>query len=283
MKCVTRRMIRYFLRYTILIIVGIGMLYPLVWMFFATFKENSEIFGSTSLLPSKWSFEAYYDIFRMYGGQLNLPKAMVNTLVIVMLKVIFTLISVTLTAYGFARFEFVGKKIFFPLMISTLFLPQTVLNAPQYIMYSGWGWLDSYKPLVVPCLFAVDTFFVFMLIQFLRGIPRDLEEAASIDGCNSFQSLVLIICPVLKPAIVSAGLFQFMWSSNDFMGPLIYVTKVSKRPVSIFIKMCMDADAGTAWNRVLAFSLIALLPSLIIFLAAQRSFVDGVSAGSLKG
>ncbi|HIW80938.1 MAG TPA: carbohydrate ABC transporter permease [Candidatus Acetatifactor stercoripullorum] len=278
-----RRKIQNFFRYLILIVVGVGMLYPLVWMVFATFKSNAEIFGSISLLPKEWTFDAYKDLFRMYGGQLNLVKAMLNTMIIVVLKVLFTVVSVTLTAYGFARFEFAGKRFLFPIMISTLFLPQTVLNAPQYIMYNSWGWLDSYLPLVVPCLFAGDTFFIFMLIQFLRGIPRDLEQAAAIDGCNSMQALLLVICPILKPAIISAGLFQFMWSCNDFMGPLIYVNTVSKRPVSVFIKMCMDADAGTAWNRVLAFSLIALLPSLIVFLIAQKSFIEGVSAGSLKG
>ena len=271
------------MRYFILIVVGLGMTYPLLWMFFSTFKSTAEIFGNPSLLPKVWTLDGYRDLFRTYGGQLNLPRAMANTMTITVIKVIFTALSVTIAAYGFARFQFVGKKILFPLMISTLFLPQTVLNAPQYIMYKNWGWLDSYLPLIVPSLFAADTFFVFMVIQFLRGIPREMEQAASIDGCNSLQSLLYIIVPILKPAIISAALFQFMWTSNDFMGPLIYVTTVSRRPVSIFIKMCMDADAGTAWNRILAFSLIALLPSLILFFIAQKSFVEGVSAGSLKG
>ncbi len=279
----SRRRIGTLVRYLVLIVVGVFMLYPLVWMAFATFKPNSEIFGSASLLPKQWTLSAYNDFFRMYNGQLNLPLSMKNTYVIVLSKVAFTLISVTLTAYGFARFEFKGKKILFALMISTLFLPQTVLNAPQYIMYNQWKWLNSYKPLIIPSLFAVDTYFVFMLVQFMRGIPKEMEEAATIDGCNSMQTLIFILCPMLVPALVSCALFQFMWSSNDFMGPLIYVTTVSRRPASIFIKMCMDADAGTAWNRILAFSLIAISPSLLIFFAAQSTFIEGVTAGSIKG
>lgn len=270
-------------RYLVLIVTGVLMLYPLIWMFFATFKPNAEIFGSTALLPKNWTLSAYKEFFRMYNGQLNLPMAMKNTYVIVLSKVAFTLVSATLTAYGFARFEFAWKKPLFAVMISTLFLPQTVLNAPQYIMFNQWGWLNSYKPLIIPALFAVDTYFIFMLVQFMRGIPKEMEEAATIDGCNTLQTLLFVLCPMLVPALVSCALFQFMWSSNDFMGPLIYISTVSRRPASIFIKMCMDADAGTAWNRVLAFSLIAIAPSLLVFFAAQSTFIEGIAAGSIKG
>ena len=278
-----RRRISTFFRYIVLIIVGVFMLYPLVWMFFSTFKPNSEIFGSYNLLPQNWTYSAYADILIKYGGQINLPMAMKNTYTVVLSKVALMLFSVTLTAYGFARFEFKGKKIFFAIMISTIFLPQTVLNAPQYIMYNSWGWIDSYKPLIVPTLFAVDSYFIFMIVQFMRGIPREMEEAATIDGCNSLQTLLFVLVPMLVPALVSAGLFQFMWSSNDFMGPLIYIRTTSHQLASVFVKMCMDTDKGTDWNRVLAFSLIAMAPSLIIFFIAQSTFIEGISAGSLKG
>ena len=136
---------------------------------------------------------------------------------------------------------------------------------------------------VIPSALAGDTFFVYMLIQFLRGIPRELEEAAEIDGCNVVQRLWFVIVPMLKPSIVSCALFQFMWASNDFMGPLIYVNTVAKYPVSIFLRMSMDADVGFEWNRVLAMSLIAIVPSLIVFFTAQDSFVEGIAAGGVKG
>ncbi len=278
-----RRHIGTSIRYALLVIVGVLMLYPLVWMFFSTFKPNDEIFGAYNLLPKNWTFSAYEQIFKLYGGQINLPIAMKNTYIIVFSKVALMLFSVTLTAYGFARFEFVGRKIFYAIMISTIFLPQTVLNAPQYIMYNSWGWINSYKPLIVPTLFAVDSYFIFMIVQFMHGIPREMEEAATIDGCNSMQTLIHVLIPMLIPALVSAGLFQFMWSSNDFMGPLIYIRTTSRQMASVFIKMCMDADKGTDWNRVLAFSLIAIMPSLLVFFAAQSTFIEGISAGSLKG
>lgn len=169
--------------------------------------------------------------------------------------------------------------------MSTLFLPQVVLNVPQYIMFNKFGWINHpmYLALIVPTIFATDTYFVFMLIQFLRNIPRELEEAAKIDGCNSIKTLWYVIVPMLKPSIVSCALFQFMWSSNDFMGPLLYVNTPARYPASIFVKMSMDGDTGFDWNRVLAMSLISIIPSLIVFFLAQDSFIDGIAAGGVKG
>ena len=156
---------------------------------------------------------------------------------------------------------------------------------PQFVLFNKFGWIDSpiYLALIVPTLFATDTYFVFMLIQFLRNIPKELEEAATIDGCGSIKTLWYVIVPMLKPSIVSCALFQFMWSSNDFMGPLLYVNTPARYPASIFVKMSMDADTGFEWNRVLAMSLISIIPSLIVFLLAQDQFIDGIAAGGVKG
>ena len=168
------------------------------------------------------------------------------------------------------------------MLIGTLLLPTIVLNIPQYIMYRQIGWLDTYLPLIIPSLLATDTFFVFMLVQFLRGLPLELEEAAKIDGCNSFQTLVYILVPILKPALISVALFQFIWSMNDFMGPLIYISSVEKYPVSIALKMSMDNSAVVQWNQVMAMAVIALVPSIVIFFSAQKYFVEGVSTSGLK-
>ncbi|SFR63311.1 carbohydrate ABC transporter permease [Anaeromicropila populeti] len=274
-----------FLKYAVLIIVGFIMVYPLLWMISATFKTNNEIFSGISLWVNDPTFSGYKNAFKSYGGDINIMTAMINTYKYVIPKVVFTIISATVTAYGFARFNFKGKSFLFAVMMSTLFLPQVVLNIPQYMMYSKMGWIDSkwYLPIIVPTLFAIDTYFVFMLIQFLRNIPKELEEAAEIDGCNVVQTLVKIIVPMLKPAIVSCALFQFMWSNNDFMGPLLYVKTPARYPAAIFVKLSMDGDVGFQWNRVLAISLISIIPSLIIFFLAQNSFVEGISAGSVKG
>jgi oligogalacturonide transport system permease protein len=210
---------------------------------------------------------------------------MFNTYSYVLPKVLFTVVSATITAYGFGRFKFKGRDFLFVVLMSTLFLPQVVLNVPQYILFNKFGWVDSslYLPIIVPSIFATDTYFVFMLIQFLRNVPKELEEAAKIDGCNVIQTLWKIIVPMLKPAMVSCALFQFMWSSNDFMGPLLYVSTPAKYPAAIFVKLSMDADTGFDWNRVLATSLISIIPSLVVFFLAQNTFVEGISAGGVKG
>jgi oligogalacturonide transport system permease protein len=273
------------LKYVVLIGVGFFMVYPLLWMLAATFKPNNEIFAGIGLIPKAPTFDGYVKAMKDYGGDINLFESMFNTYSYVLPKVVFTAFSTLLAAYGFTRFNFRGKGLLFSVMISTLFLPQVVLNVPQYLLFNRLGWIDSpwYLPIIVPTLFAVDTFFVFMMCQFMRTIPKELDEAAMIDGCNSFQILMRVIAPTMKPALVSCALFQFMWSSNDFMGPLLYVKTPAKYPAAIFVKLSMDADAGFEWNRVLAVSLISIIPSLVVFFLAQNQFVEGITAGGVKG
>ncbi|MBR4224219.1 MAG: carbohydrate ABC transporter permease [Oscillospiraceae bacterium] len=273
------------LKYVVLILVGFIMVYPLIWMIGATFKSNQEIFSSMTPFTLHPTLDGYRNSMNDYGGQINLLRAMFNTYSFVLPRVLFTVVSCTITAYGFGRFNFVGKNVLFAILMSTLFLPNVVMNVPQYILYNNFGWVDSklYLPLVVPSLFAFDTYFVFMMIQFLRNIPKELDEAATIDGCSSIQTLWHVICPMLRPAMVSCALFQFMWSSNDFMGPLLYVKTVEKYPATIFVKLSMDADTGFDWNRVLAVSVISIIPQLVVFFCAQDQFIDGISAGSVKG
>ena len=246
---------------------------------------ENEIFSTLSLIPTRPTMEGYKAAMNNYGGDINIWQAMLNTYKYVIPKVIFTVVSSTITAYGFGRFRFRGRNFLFAVLMATLFLPQVVLNIPQFLMYRQFGWVDSpyYLALIVPTLFAQETYFVYMLIQFMRNIPRELDEAAKIDGCNIMQTLVLVLVPMLWPAMVSAGLFQFMWSSNDFMGPLLYVNSPARYPATLFVRMSMDADTGFAWNRVMAVSLISIIPSLVVFFLAQRQFMDGVTAGAVKG
>lgn len=280
-----RRITSVIVRYVILIVVGLIMVYPLIWMVGATFKQNSEIFTTLNPIPKEPTTQGYIDAMKSYGGNINIWRAMLNTYSYVIPEVVLTIISSVLTAYGFARFRFRGHDIMFTAMMAMLFLPQVVLNVPQYLLYNKFGWVGSpfYLALIVPTAFATETYFIFMLIQFLRNIPKDLEEAAAIDGCNTLQTLVRIIVPMLMPAIVSCALFKFMWSSNDFLGPLLYVNTPAKYPATIFVKLSMDADTGFNWNRVLATSLISILPNICVFFAAQNQFVDGISAGGVKG
>ena len=278
-----RHKLNSILRYVLLTLVAFIMLYPILWLIGASFKTNSEIFSSIGFIPNSIDFDAYIKGWQM-GTEYTFTTYFMNSFKIVIPKIIFTVISCTLTAYGFARFEFPGKKILFGLLISTLFLPGVVTRIPLYLLWKQFGVLDTYVPLVANTVFAAEPFFVFMLVQFLRSVPRDFDEAATIDGCNSIQVLTRILLPILKPSLISVTLFQFIWSFNDFMGPLIYISSVEKYPVAIALKMSMDNSAGvTPWNQVIAMSLMGLLPSIILFFTSSRQFVDGMSAGGIKG
>ena len=285
MKLSTAHKIGRFFQYFVLILVGVIMIYPLVWMVGATFKSNAEIFAGIGFLTANPTLQGYIDaVTQNYGGDISIWRAFINTYSFVIPKVIFTVISSVIAAYGFSRFKFKGRDMLFGIMISTLFLPQVVLNVPQYLMYNSFGWINSpfYLPLWVPTLFATETYFVYQLVQFMRSIPHDLDEAAAIDGCGPVKILYKIIAPMLSPSLVACGLFQFMWSCNDYMGPLLYVQTPSKYPMSIFVKLSMDADSGFNWNRILALSLISIIPQLVVFFCAQDAFIDGISAGAVK-
>ncbi|ELO1811611.1 carbohydrate ABC transporter permease [Vibrio fluvialis] len=282
-ECTLRReKINATIRYTVLIIVGIMMLYPLLWMFSAAMKPNHEIFSSMSLIPSEWSLEGFINGWKT-GTEFTFGHYIMNTFLYVLPKVFFTVVSSTIVAYAFARFDIPWKKFWFATLIATILLPQSVLLIPQYLMFREMGLLDSYLPLYLPLAFATQGFFVFMLVQFLRGVPTDMEEAAMIDGCNSFQVLWYVVVPVIRPAIISVALFQFMWSVNDFLGPLIYVSSVEKYPIALALKMSIDVTEGARWNEILAMASIAIIPSIIVFFMSQKYFVEGVTSSGIKG
>lgn len=277
---------RYHVIYGIILLIGaVILLYPLLWLFSSTFRENQAIFTETGLLPSSPTLSGWKAAFSDYGGQINLLSAMANTYAYVLPKVVLTLISVTLTAYGFSRFQFKGKRIWMLLLFSTLFLPQTVLYVPQYVLFERLGWLDSplYLPLIVPAALAGETVFIITLMQFFRSIPKQFDEAARLDGCNSLQILWYILVPMLRPALISCGVLQLLWSVNDYMGPLLYIKTPSRYPLSIFVKLSMDADSGFQWNRVLAVCCIAMLPQILVYFIAQRTTDSPIATGGIKG
>ncbi len=272
-----------FFRYLILSIVAVVMLYPIIWLVGASFKTNNEIFTSINFIPKKIDFTPYIEGWKT-RTQYTFTTYFINTFQIVIPKIIFCLISSTLTAYGFARFDFPMKKILFSLLMATMFLPAVVIRIPLYLLWKQFGLLDSYVPLIANTVFAQEPFFVFMLIQFIRSVPRDLDEAATIDGCGSFGILWRVVLPAIKPALISCVIFQFVWSFNDYLGPLIYISSLEKYPVALALKMSIDTSSGIVqWNQILAMSIISLLPALILFFAAQKYFVEGVTSSGIKG
>lgn len=276
------RLISTSIRYVLLIAVGFVMLYPLIWLVGASFKTNAEIFSGAGFIPQNPTLDGY-----IKGWETSTPytfgRFFLNSFLIIVPKVIGTAISCTMAAYAFARFDFPLKKILFGTVIAVLLLPNVVTRIPQYLLFRDLGWLNSFLPLWVPSALAGDAFFVFMLVQFLRSLPADMEEAARVDGASSFQTLVYVVVPMLAPALISVCLFQFMWTMNDFLGPLIYISSVDKYPVSLALKLSIDTTEAFEWNRILAMSVLTIAPALVVFFAAQRYFIEGISAGGVKG
>ena len=268
--------------YVILVVFGFIMVYPLIWMFFATFKDNKELFGTTALLPSSYSLDAYLKGWKG-SGQYTFTTFFINSFKMVIPAVFFTIASCSIVAYGFARFKFVGKKLLFGLMISTLMLPNAAVLIPRYLLFRNLGWLNTFKPFWMPALLAAYPFFIFMLIQFLRGIPKDLDESAKIDGANSFVIFKSILLPLMKPALFSVGLMQFMWVWNDFYNPLIYINSVKNYPLALGVRMVLDTSGTVYWNQVLAMALVSILPLIILFFFAQRYFIEGIATTGMKG
>ncbi|MCR8635059.1 carbohydrate ABC transporter permease [Paenibacillus sp. N5-1-1-5] len=263
-------------------VFGLIMIYPLLWLFTASFKTNEEIFGSLSLLPSHFNWDGYINGWKG-SGQYSFGLYFLNTFKLVIPTVFFTVVSSTIVAYGFARFTFPFKNVLFSLMISTLMLPNAVVIIPKYIMFKNFDWLNSYLPFIIPAALATHAFFIFMLVQFFRGLPRELDESAKMDGCNSFMILVRILLPLSKPALISAGIFQFIWTWNDFFNSLIYITSVKKFTVALGLRMALDNSTSVAWNQVLAMSVIAIIPCILVFFFCQKYFVEGIATTGIKG
>lgn len=280
-----RRKKQAVIRHLVLIAMGIVLIYPVIFMLFASFKDTNEIFTSTNLLPKVWHPENYKNGWSSGAtGAVTYTNFFVNTFKLVIPMVIFTVISCTLTAYGFARFDFPGKKILFPILLSTLMLPNTVIIIPRFMLFRKLNWLDSYLPFLVPAIFAVYPFFIFMIIQFFRGIPRSLDESAKIDGGNSFQILLYVLAPLLKPVLFSAGLFQFLWTWNDFYNQFIFINTPKKFTLSLGLRLSIDASTeAVKWNEVMAMSVCSIIPLFILFFCAQKYFVEGVTTSGLKG
>ena len=285
MDFATKRKMLAVTRYTILLIVSVVMLYPLLWLIAGVWRENHEIFTSAGLIPQNPS-NGLENIRMGWNTRLahHLGFYFLNTLRFLLPRVIGQVVSCVITAYAITRFQFKGKKIVFSLVIATLLMPDVIFRIPMFLMYRDMGMIGTFLPLWLENAFATGSFFVFMLIQFMRTIPKDLDEAAKIDGCHSLQTLVLILLPVMKPAVITVGLLTFMWGMNDFIGPLIYISEPSSWPLQIALRAASDmtGQGGIVWGEIFAMSVIALIPAITLFFAAQRFFIDGIASTGSK-
>jgi len=270
------------LKYAGYIAFAYVFLFPILWMVFGTFKDNIELFSSMSLLPKSFNLDAYVTGWKGTAN-ISFGTFFKNSFILVGLTTIFTLISSILIGYGFARFNFPFKKILFTIMIGTMMLPNAVLVVPRYILFNALGWIDTYKVFYIPALFGCYPFFTYMFVQFFRCIPKGLDEAAKIDGCNSFRILIHILLPLLKPVIVSCIVFQAAWTWEDFFNPLIYISSTINYPVSLGLRMNLDTAAAINYPALLAMATLSILPIALLFFFAQRAFVEGISSTGLKG
>ena len=261
------------------------MIYPFLWLLGASFKSNDEIFSSIWFMPESFDFFAYIKGWETVTPY-NMGHYFLNTFKIIIPKTAFAVTSSVLVAYGFARFDFPLKKFFFALLLCSMLMPEIVTIMPTYIMWSSidYNLLYTYIPLTLPSLFACEGMYVFILVQFFKGIPKEYDEAAKIDGCGTLRTLVSVLIPCIRPAVISIAVFTFLWTMNDFLSPLILVPSVEKYPLTLALRLSVDSTGqGYEQNKIIAMSVIGLIPSITVFALAQKKFVSGITAGGLVG
>lgn len=282
----THAQVRLIPVYVALSLAAALFLVPLVWMVSTSIKpEGQAVGGSISLLPDPPSAaisqarDNYLSVWR--DESINFPLYLRNTLVVALLAVTGMTLSSAVVAYGFARIRFRGRQAWFVLMLATMMIPFPVLMGPLFVVFSKLGWIGSLKPLWVPAWFGA-AFNIFLLRQFFMGIPRELDEAARIDGCSHWGIFWRVIVPLARPALAAVALFHFMYVWNDFLGPLIFVTNRDQFTLALGLQLYQSKAGNTPWNLLMAASTMVAGPVLVLFVLARRTFVQGVSGEGLK-
>lgn len=269
--------------YLIITAVSAVMLYPLLWLLGASFKSNSEIFSSIWFIPDSIDMSIWKNAWETVTPY-TMGHYYINTFMIIIPKTIFTVISSVLVAYGFARFNFPFKRFFSSLLLIGMLMPAIVKIMPMFLFWRDTGLLDTYVPLVFPALLAEEGMFIFILVRFFDSVPREFDEAARIDGCGTMRTLFLVLLPCIRPAVTSIAVFTFLWTMNDFLNPLIIIQSVEKYPLSLALRLSVDSTGQNYEQcKIIAVSVIGLIPSLTVFALAQKKFVKGITAGGLSG
>ncbi|MDG4828164.1 carbohydrate ABC transporter permease [Solwaraspora sp. WMMD1047] len=269
-------------RVLILVVVLAFVLYPLLWMVGSSLKSPTEVVSNLSILPTEVTWANYPDGWNYIRG-LSFGRFFLNSTMISLATVVANALSCLVAAYAFARLRFRLRKVWFAVMIGTLLLPSHVLIVPQYVMFNSFGWVDTPLPLIVPKLLATEAFFVFLMVQFMRGIPRELDDAAKIDGCSPYGVFRHVILPLSRPALVTTAIFSFIWTWNDFFTQLVYLPSPTSYTVPIGLRLFIDSSGQTSLGPMFAMSVLSLLPVFLFFLAFQRMLVQGINTSGLKG
>lgn len=264
-----------------IVILGAAMIYPVLWMISGSLKNNTEILnGGLGLIPPNWRIDNFVTGWAGFAG-ITFKTFFINSFIVTILSTLGTVLTSAAVAYSFTRLTYKGRQFLFMAMIGTMMLPAQIILIPQYIIYNRLGLVGSYVPLILPHYFG-QAFFIFQMMQFIKGIPLELDEAATIDGCNRYNIFTRIILPLLKPALITTTIIQFYWKWDDFMGPLVYLNRPESFTVSIALKLFADASSVTDYGAMFAMSTLSLIPVFMIFLAFNRRLVEGISASGLK-
>jgi multiple sugar transport system permease protein len=269
-----------FTRHVVLIGLGLVMLYPLIWMVSASFKPSADVFNDTSLIPAQWDLSNYSQGWSAL--EYPMETYLYNSMVLAVLNIVGNIFSCSITAYCFARLRFPGRRIMFAATLGTMLLPSHVILIPQYIVFSELGWINTYLPLTVPAFLATNAFFVFLLVQFMRGLPMELQDAARIDGCGPIRTYWSVILPLTIPALATVAIFTFIASWNDFFGPLLYLTDQVLYPVPLALRQFMSAQGASQWGPMFAMSIVSLLPVIGFFFIGQRYLINGIATTGMK-
>lgn len=279
----TSTVVRHTLTHAFIIVLGLFMIYPVLWMIVSSFKPNNMIFSDPGLIPKVVTIENYISGWKGYAGT-SFGQFFANSLLMCTGAIIGNLITCTMAAYAFARLKFAGRNFWFAVMMLTLMLPGHVTIVPRYILFNTFGWVGTYLPIIVPKFLATDAFFVFLLVQFIRSLPKELDEAAIIDGCGKAGVFLRIIVPLAIPALVTTALFTFLWTWDDFFNHLLYLTTPSTFSVSRALRTFVgDAGAVSNWGGALAMATLSMVPPFILFFSLQKYFVQGIATTGIKG
>jgi multiple sugar transport system permease protein len=267
-------------RHALLVAVLVVILYPLLWMVGASFRPSNEAFATLSVLPGNVTTENYVEGWSL--GNLNFSRFFLNSLVISLLAVVGNVVACSMAAYAFARLSFPFKRTMFALMLGTMLLPYHVTLVPQYVLFNELAWINTILPLVVPKFLATDAFFIFLMVQFVRTLPRELDDAARIDGCGHVGIFRRIVLPLSVPALGTTALFTFISTWNDFLGPLLYLVRPETWTVAQGLNGFLDATGESAYGPLFAMATLSLAPIVGFFLVAQRLLVEGIATSGLK-
>lgn len=275
---------RVVLRHITLLLLAAIVLYPVIWLVVSSFGTSAEALSNVGLLRSHWTARNYITGWTFLPGT-PFPRLFLNSILIALFVVAGGVVSCTMAAYAFAKLKFRLRAPLFAVMLLTVMLPSQVLIIPQYIVFHEIGWVDTFFPLIVPSFFAVNGFYVFLMVQFIRAIPKELSEAAQVDGAGHFYIFTRVVVPLAAPAMATVALFSFVASWNDFLSPLLYLTSPTKFTVPLGLESFINSGTtggATALGALFAMCTVSLAPVIGVFLAAQKFLAEGITTTGIK-